>query len=67
MIKAAAEQLRGSGVSTWEESMAAAGAAQAALPALPLQECGTASGASLAHPPSCLLPSPLPTRLTYIC
>lgn len=50
MIKAPAEWICGSGVSTSEKSMAAAVAALAVLHGLPLQECSKASGASFCCP-----------------
>lgn len=50
VIKAPAEWICGSGVSTSEKSMAAAVATLAVPHALPLQECSKASGASVCCP-----------------
>lgn len=55
VIKAPAEQICGSGVSTSEKSMAAAVAVLAVLQGLPLQECSKASSTSVSLSPFFIL------------
>lgn len=61
MIKAPAEEICGSGVSTSEKSMAAAAAPQGSV-----QECGTGSSTSLCPPPAPSCACSLPASHTHL-